>query len=212
MSKQLLIFIMFILLVLPLGILLFVNHESIIDAITAIRFSKGPSMNQQFSISNKSSDVQTKIVNTAFLDYEFSRLGVFKKDAIVDPRVHRGEKGIVNRYTVTAVEIAVVPTLPNYLVANGGEKDFAAKGSYRVQNNILIIELSLNMKEISDTPNAKEDVLLRTLLETLLYAIKEPNAPLDMKGLFTIQQNLEKYILSGLFDRPIRVIEKNASL
>ena len=199
-------------LILPLGILLVINFDSIKERFIAIRYSFHPSSNPQIIVSSQIPDLKPTIANSAFLDYEFSRLGVFKPNAIADPRVHRGVADATSRFTVTNVEIVLVPTLLNYLVANGGTKDFAARGSYRVQYGTLFLELSLNMDEISDYPNAKEDVLLRTLLETLLYAIKQPNIALDMHELFVIQQNLQEYITSGLFDRPIRVVEKTTEL
>lgn len=205
MKRANLVVLIIFLLLFPLGVLVFVNFDSITQRFMAISYSRRSAKNPQYTTSSNFPELKTTIVNTAFLEYEFSRLGVFKQNAIADPRVHRGVSDATSRYTVNNVEIVLVPTLQNYLVANGGVKDFAARGTYHVQNGTLVIELSLNTEEIPTTPNAKEDALLRALLETLLFSIKQPNTPLDMQGLLTIQQDLQKYVTSGLFDRPIRL-------
>lgn len=204
MRKKFIVFLVVGLISTPIIVVSFARRE----AITAFFYSMRTSKSTNIAITNKTKTLQPTIVDTAFLDYEFSRLGVFKNNAISDPLSHMGSKDITTRYTVRNVEIQLVPTLKRYLVANGGVTDFAARGIYKIQDDTLVIELSLNTQEIPTTPNATEDVLLRTLLETVLYAISAPNATLDMQGLFAIQQNLQRYISKGLFDRPIRVTEK----
>jgi hypothetical protein len=92
MRRTSLVLLIIFLLLFPLGVLVVVNFDTLTAQIMARKYSVSPSKSSQFTASSESPGLKPTIVHTAFLEYEFARLGVFKANAITDPEAHRNTK------------------------------------------------------------------------------------------------------------------------
>jgi len=189
----------------PVGILLYANAGAIGSRLTALRYSFTTSKSPQYSAESKVPGYTPTIANTAYLEYEFARLGVFRPGGIADPRLYRGDRSATERLTVSRARIEVVPALGQYFVGLGGSRDFAARGNYRVDGDTLVVEVSLDPSEAPVEKTALADLFLRTLLQTVAYAAGSPGNVQNIKELGTIDENLKEYINQGIFDRPILI-------
>ena len=199
----------------PVVLLAIVNREAIFKQLRLFSFLVRPMRSEQFAVKSSVPHFTPKLVNTSFLDYVMSTMNIFEKDAIVDPDIYWKSKGIKTRYTVSRIQIELVPTLERYMLALGGIKnDFGSRGTYAVVDDTLVIQVSLNPEEIptggANGQYALEDLYLHTALQVLVYAVGTPGKPMDPKLLEKIDASIREYLETGIFTRPI-VIEKTGT-
>ena len=200
-----------IVILLPLVLLTYKNLDTIKRNFLMVKFSTTRSTGEQYAVSSKVPVYTPKIVNPSYLEYVTARLKIFDSQAIVDPAIYRGSRDSKIRYTVSRVQIELVPRIDNFLLAIGGENDFAGRGTYLVENDTLIVQVSIDPNEIPQGgikgQYALEDVYLQTALQVLVYAVGSPEKRMDTKELAKIDKDLQEYLYTGIFKRPI-VIEK----
>lgn len=200
-----------IVILLPVVLLVYQNLDTIKRNIFVLKFSTMRSTREQYKVSSKVPVYTPKIVNPSYLEYVTARLKIFGSQAIVDPAIYRGSRDSKTRYTVSRVQIELVPRIDNFLLAIGGEKDFAGRGTYTVKDDTLIVHVSIDPNEIlRGGVRGKyplEDVYLQTALQVLVYAVGSPDKRMDPNELAKIDKDLQEYLYTGIFQRPI-VIEK----
>lgn len=211
MKRMWLIIGIVIVILLPFVLLAYKNLDAIKRNFFMVKFSTTRSTGEQYTVSSKVPVYTPKIVNPSYLEYVTSRLKIFDTQAIADPAMYRGSRDSKTRYTVSRVQIELVPRIDQFLLAIGGENDFAGRGTYVVKDDTLIVQVSIDPNEISsggiNGQYALEDVYLQTALQVLVYAVGSPNKRMDPKELAKIDKDLEEYLYTGIFNRPI-LIEK----
>ena len=194
-------------LLLLLIVLLFVGSNTVLAGTCYTNRT----ISEQYKVASKVPDYTPKIVDTSYLDYVMASLKIFDNQAIADPAIYRGSRDSKTRYTVFRVQIELVPRIDQFLLALGGENDFAGRGTYLVENDTLIVQVSIDPNEIlqggTQGQYALEDVYLQTALQVLVYAVGSPDTRMDPKELIKIDNDLKEYLYTGIFKRPI-LIEK----
>lgn len=193
----------------PLFFILYYNRELIQQSIIKARFLSRPSNSQQFSVETKTPEYGIVMADTAFLEYIAATARLYDNDAIVDPSMYFGKPESTVRHTVSQLKFELVPTLTQYMVGLGGETDFAGRGTYAVEDQTLVVRVSLNKEElVKGSGNVKfnmEDMFLDTALQTLVFATAQSGAPLSPFELTKMQKALKENIPSGIFPRPIKI-------
>lgn len=196
---------------LPIALLVYQNLDVTKKNLSLLKFITNRTISEQYKVASKVSDYTPKIVDTSYLDYVMATMKIFDKQAIADPAMYRGSRDSKTRYTVSRVQIELVPRIDQFLLAIGGENDFAGRGTYLVENDTLIVQVSIDPNEISsggvNGKYALEDVYLQTALQVLVYAVGTPYKRMDPKELAKIDNDLKEYLYTGIFKRPI-LIEK----
>ena len=111
----------------PVVLLAIVNREAIFKQFRLFSFLVRPMRSEQFAVKSSVPHFTPKLVNTSFLDYVMSTMNIFEKDAIVDPDIYWKSKGIKTRYTVSRIQIELVPTLERDSHGGSISKRTAAK-------------------------------------------------------------------------------------
>ena len=196
---------------LPVVLLVYKNLDATKKSLSLLKFITKRTVSPEFSVASQVPDYTPKIVNTSYLDYVIATMKIFDNQAIADPLMYRGTRNSKTRYTVSRVQIELVPRIDQFLLAIGGENDFAGRGTYFVKDDTLVVQVSLDPDEIvqggTQGQYAMEDMYLQTALQVLVYAVGSPNKRMDPKELFKIDTDLKEYLYTGIFKRPI-VIEK----
>lgn len=202
---------MVIVILLPFVFLVYQNLDAIKKNLSILKFSTKPTTSRQYSVTSTVPVYTPKIVDTSYLEYVMASMKIFDNQAIVDPDIYRGNRESTTRYTVSRVQIELVPRIDNFLLAIGGEHDFAGRGTYTVKDDTLLVQVSVDPNEIANGgvhgKYAFEDMYLQTALQVLVYAVGSPEKRLDPKELAKIDKDLQEYLYTGVFKRPI-VIEK----
>ncbi len=200
-----------IVILLPVALLVYQNLDVIKKNVSLLKFSTRHTISQQYSVASKVPVYTPKIVDTSYLDYVIAYMKIFDNQAIADPEIYRGSRDSKTRYTVSRVQIELVPRIDQFLLAIGGENDFAGRGTYTVKDDTLIVQVSIDPNEILSGgvrgQYALEDVYLQTALQVLVYAVGSPDKRMDPKELAKIDKDLQEYLYTGIFNRPI-LIEK----
>ena len=200
-----------IVILLPVVLLVYKNLDVTKKNVSLLKFITNHTISEQYKVASKVPDYTPKIVDTSYLDYVMATLKIFDNQAIADPAIYRGSRDSKTRYTVSRVQIELVPRIEQFLLAIGGEKDFAGRGTYFVKDDTLVIQVSLDPDEIlqggTQGQYALEDMYLQTALQVLVYAVGFPDTRMDPKELFKIDTDLKEYLYTGIFKRPI-LIEK----
>lgn len=196
-------------LALPLVLLVLLNADRIKEAAQVFYWSNTRSTSPQYTAETKTPGYSVAVVNTAFLEYLAATMNIYGDEAIVDPRVYFGEPDNTNRYTVSHLKFELVPTLERYMVGLGGKDDFAGRGVYAVEGDTLVVRVSLNEAQIANTnvqgQFALEDIFLDTALQTLSYVRGSTGPFVDIATLAKIQKDIQEYVRTGIFERPIRI-------
>lgn len=194
---------------LPLALVAYQNRESIRQVFFKSTFVFRRSVSPQYSIETKTPGYNVAIVNTAFLEYITATMHLYDVNAIADPEMYFGNLATTKRHTVSHVRIELVPTLERYMVGLGGSDDFATRGIYAVEEETLVVRVSLEEQELVKTNIparfALEDMFLDATLQTLVYATAQPGESINFTVLSDLQKSIEENIKSGLFPRPIRI-------
>ena len=114
-----------IVILLPVVLLVYQNLDTIKRNFFILKFSTTRSTGEQYAVSSKVPDYTPKIVDSSYLDYVIATMKIFGSQAIVDPAIYRGNRESTTRYTVSRVQIELVPRIVEFLLAIGGVKVFA---------------------------------------------------------------------------------------
>lgn len=165
-----------------------------------------------FDTSSSVSGYTVRLVDTKYLDYAATKLGIFSQNGIVDPRIYRGFPDIKNRYTVSKIQYSLVPMVDPAVVMISGPKSFVGRGNFRVQGDTLIVEVSLDLENLINslvpTQYPLEEAFVRTAMETLYYAhglVSMSDTRTLVIGLDKIKEDIKNYLYSGIFPWPIRI-------
>jgi hypothetical protein len=136
-------------------------------------------------------------------------MGIFDKQAIVDPRVYLGFKDIKTRYTVSRIRFVLVPKVDSLMVALSGKKTFLGIGEYRVEGNVLVLPVSLDFAQLTTGPLAAklalEDTYLRAVGMVLYYAHGITDNKTNAKAFSKMESDIQEYLYSGIFPWPIKI-------
>jgi hypothetical protein len=200
-------------LTLPIALLIYQNSDAIKEAARVFYWSNDRSTSPQYTAEVKTEQYSIAIVDTAFLEYLAATMGIYGEQAIVDPAVYFGDPDNLQRYTVSRLKFELVPLLDRYMVGLGGEDDFAGRGVYAVEGDTLVVRVSLNEGAISGSDVqgqfALEDVFLSTALQTLSYVRGTAGPYMDPASLSKIEKDIQEYVHTGIFTRPIRIERVN---
>ncbi len=212
MQRALVIFGIVVMLFAPIAMLVFRHPVANRYIRSVLRIPTKVQVSDQYIVVNEARTSTLKLVDTAYLDYVAANLGIFKDQAIVDPRAYRGFPDIQNKYTVSRVQFILVDDMDAFVYASSGKKAFASKGDYRIVNDTLEVSISLNNDEFTQGPLNKQFVLeetfLKTAFVTLLYA-HGMSTPLETaRVLEKIKTDMKEYLQTGIFAWPIRIEEE----
>ncbi len=165
----------------------------------------------KYEAVNESKKQVLKIVDTSYLDFIASNFGLFEKNVIIDPKFYIEGKKNDTKYTISKIEFKLIDDMPQYVYAATGPTNFASKGNYQINGDTLIIVVSLFTDQIPKNTIINtykiEEVFLKTVFTTLLYA-KGLSTPNEMAVYISdISEGMDKYLKSGLFAWPIEVQE-----
>lgn len=198
-----------IVILLPFVLLVYQNLDAIQRNLFMVKFSTTRSTGEQYTAASKVPAYTPKIVNPSYLEYVVARMNIFGNQAIADPAMYRGNRESATRYTVSRVRIELVPRIDQFLLALDGVNDFAGRGTYMVQDDTLVVQVSLDPDEIPrggiDGQYALEDVFLKTALHVLVYAVGSAERRMDPAELSKIDKDLQEYLYTGIFKRPIEI-------
>lgn len=166
----------------------------------------------QYSTLSKIPNVTLTLKNTQYLEYVAANLKLFSDQAIVDPEQYYGKKIGSKKYTITQLRFELVPTLDRYMVGISGEKGFAAFGTYAIEDNTLVVRVSVDLSEtgnpLAGPLNQHEDVFLRAALLTLYYAHGRTDGMVDPIAFRKIQEEIKTYIYDGVFVWPVQITQQ----
>lgn len=114
---------------LPIVLLVYKNLDATKKNLSVLKFITSRTKSQQYSVASTVPDYTPKIVDTSYLDYVMATMKIFDNQAIADPQIYRGSRDSKIRYTVSRVQIELVPRIDQFLLAIGGENDFAGRGA-----------------------------------------------------------------------------------
>ncbi len=198
-----------ILLLFPLVLVAYRNWDAIQEAVFKTKFLSRRTVSPQYAAETKTPGYSIVIVDTAFLEYIAATMRVYDNNAIADPGMYFGNRTSITRHTVLRLKFELVPTLERYLVALGGSQDFAGRGIYAIEDDTLVVRVSLNEEELIKSNGAVqfnlEDMFLDTALQTLVYATGKPGSPISPAELTKVQKAIKENIPSGIFPRPITI-------
>jgi hypothetical protein len=197
-----------VLFLLPITFYVIKNQEQIDGMFDVLRAKTKPSDSSLYSVQSQVSGVEISLINTQYLDYITSGMGLFENQAIVDPRIYRGFPDLPLRHTITHIQFVLVPTIDQFLVGVSGKNDFAARSDYVVEKETLIVRVAVNFSEMGD-PLAKqhqfEDVFLRAALISLLYANDKPVGEAPALKFKRIQDDMKSYLYTEILPWPIEI-------
>ncbi len=198
-----------LIILLPLVFVVYLNWSTIQKTFIKAKFLSRTSVSSQYAVETKTPEYGIAMTDTAFLEYIAATTHVYDDDAIADPKMYFGQPSSTIRHTVSHLKFELVPTLTQYVVGLGGANDFAGRGTYAVEGDVLVIRVSLNKEElVKGSGNVKfnmEDMFLDTALQTLVFATAKSGAPLSPFELNKIQQALKENIPTGIFPRPVKI-------
>lgn len=202
----------FILLALPLFFIVYSNWDAIQEELLKAKFISRRAVSPQYTAETKVPGVQVAIVDSRFLEYIAATMHIYDTNAVADSEMYFGNRASTARHTVSHLKLELVPTLEQYMVGLAGSSDFAARGTYAVEDNTLVVRVSLNEAELakSNVPTqfAQDDMFLDTALQTLVYATGKPGAPMSIIEMTKIQKAIKDNIPIGIFPRPIKIETK----
>ncbi len=209
MRRTLLVVVACLVILLPLGIAVSRNWDKISQAIEKQKYISRSPVSPQYSAAAKVPGYSIAVVDTRFLEYIAATLNLYDDIAIIDPEVYFGNQLTAKRHTVSHLRLELAPILDTYVVGLGGSIDFAARGVYAVEGDTLVVRISLDEEQVkkSEAPGQymMEDLFLDATLQTLSYAVSKPGQPMNPAELSKLQQSIKDNVLSGLFQRPIRI-------
>lgn len=200
-----------LMLLIPLVFVTYKNWGAIQEAVYKTKFltRRSSTPSQKYSAETRTPEASIALVDTAFLDYITETLHMYDVDAIADPERYMDKRTSVVRHTVSRLTFELVPTLERYIVALGGSADFAGRGMYAVEGDILVVRVSLNEAELVKSHGPVkynlEDMYLDTALETLLYATAKPGTSIRPTELAKVQKAIKDNVISGIFPRPVKI-------
>lgn len=143
-----------VLVVLPLVLVVYSKWDVIEQAVFKTKFLARKTQSPQYSAETKVPDYHVAVVNTAFLEYIAATMRLYDTNAIADPEMYFGNRATTKRHTVSHLRIELVPVLTRYMVGLGGSGDFAARGIYTVEEETLVVRVSIDEKELEKKQHA----------------------------------------------------------
>lgn len=209
MKRVVIIAILAILIVLPLVFFAYSNWPRLQEELVRSKFLSGPTSDRQYSAEAKVPGYDVAIADARFLEYIAATMKLYDVNAIADPEIYFGNKLSTKRYTVSGLRFELVPTLVQYVVALGGSNDFATRGTYAVENGVLVVRVSVNEDEVAKSgqtgKSPTEDMFLDTAIQTLIYATGSPGQFMNPADIEKAQKAIRDNIPTGIFPRPIRI-------
>lgn len=211
MQRALIIIGIVVLMLAPIALLVF-RHPVVSTYLrTTLRLPSKGQVSEQYTAASEVPETTVKIIDTSYLDYVAVNLGIFKDQAIVDPQIYRGNQTATQRYTVSRVQFTLVDDLDSFVYGASGKNGFAAKGDYRVVDDALEVFISLDVDQVQTNAinrhYAAEEVFLKTVFTTLLYAHGLTSPQETAKFLSELRSDMEQYLETGIFPWPIQIVE-----
>lgn len=199
-----------ILIALPFILYMLSRSTFPIQLATLFRKPQKSIESNRYSVRSDIPGYRIKLVDNAYLDYVTQSLGIFGAHAVTDPRTYRGFPDLTLRHTVSKVQLVLAPKIDPFIVAISGKNDFLGRGDYRVENDTLIISISLNMDELGSGAKggqfAIEDAYVQTLGSIWYYAHGiSDNMEVNGEALGKITSDIKEYLHSGVLPWPIRI-------
>jgi hypothetical protein len=210
MQKTLIVIAVIILFLLPLA-LLFIRNPRVSLFLAPLRQSgiNKAITAQKYSVMSEVQGYTIKLIDTKYLDYLAESMGIFDKQAIVDPRIYLGFKDIKTRYTVSRIRFVLVPKIDSLMVALSGKKTFLGIGEYRVEGDTLVLPVSLDFAQLTTGPLAAklapENTYIRAVGMVLYYAHGITDNETNAEAFSKMTRDIEEYLYKGIFPWPIRI-------
>lgn len=204
--------------ILSIGIIVLLALPIVMYVITRTDYVRGinwpiiqkDSNSVRYSAASDVSDFTIKITDTRYLDSIAENIGIFKPNAIIDPKSYLG--GSTKRHTVTHVRFTIVPLVANMVVGVSGKKDFAARGGYTLEGNTLVVVVSFTPQEVPAMvalQHGLDDMFLRAAFQTMWYAHGLSADPFQNADAFrNIQEGIKNDLFGGILPWPIQIIQK----
>jgi hypothetical protein len=198
-----------VLMVLPIILILIQNKTGIEKSIALVKTSTKRQVSERYSAVSKVPEYSLTLTDTAYLDYLSELLGLFKPQAIVDPRVHRGFD-IKNRYTISRIQLLLIPTSDDYLLGISGVNDFAGRGNYVVEGDTLVVRISLNPSEAKGKTEEHrlDEVYLQAVYQVLYHAHGVSDFAAAGSAFEQNKLDIIDYLYGGIFAWPVSVSRK----
>jgi hypothetical protein len=210
MRKTLIVIAIIIIFLLPL-VLLFISNPKVSLFLAPLRQSgsnKAITV-QKYSAVSEVTGYTIKLVDTKYLDYLTESMGIFDKQAIVDPRIYLGFKDIKTRYTVSRIRFVLAPKVDSLMVALSGKKTFLGIGEYRIEGDTLVLPVSLDFVQLTTGPLAAklalEDTYLRAVGMVLYYAHGITDNETNVKAFTKLKSDIQEYLYAGIFPWSIQI-------
>lgn len=166
----------------------------------------------RYSTESRVPGYSLTLASTAYLDYIAGTMGIFGRNAIIDPAVYRGGKNTA-RHTVSHVRFVLVPTIESPLGAaadtlvKGKPIVFLAQGDYRVEGDTLVVMVYLNTDALTKSALTRKFVWEDTFLAQAVYMLAHAKGLLDAKAstdaLIDIHKGIQDNLYSGLLPWPL---------
>ena len=211
-ARGLIIFGIILIIVLPLGLFAFNYFAIPIRLSTILRKPITPVVSARYSVKSDVPGYTIQLADTKYLDYLTANIGIFDNQAIVDPRVYRGFANMKLRYTVTHIQLDLVPSVDWPFVNLSGTDSFVSKGDYLVDHDTLVVRIYLDISALTKGLTKQfslEDTYLRTLGETLSFSHGiSPDPQTNGEAWTKIADDIQNYLYTGIFAWPIRIEAK----
>jgi hypothetical protein len=164
---------------------------------------------ERYSAKSEVAEYSLELLDTAYFDYTLEKMGLFRENAIVDPRIYRGFPELDLRYTAKSVKFVLVPKIDQFLMAISGKDDFAGRGDYSIEDEVLVVKVSLNFNELSSRiflgSLSAEDAFVQTAIQTAYYAQGLSDGKTNVQAFGNIRDDMKTYLYSGIMSWPIAV-------
>jgi len=192
------------------GVALLLRHPAVYTLLpTSLQSKTGSVAAVRYTASSTVPGYSITLVDTQFFDYISGKTGIFETNGVMDPQYYRQGGSPPRRLTVSHVRFELVPTIDNFLLALDGKDNFSGRGDYIVQDDVLVIRVSVDYEEKKTFFTKKfsaEDAFLHTAFQTLYYAhgLSEDGL-VNAKNFSAINEEMNSYLYGGIMPWPIRI-------
>ena len=176
-----------------------------------LRYSGHQIVSPSYSAKSEVPGYTLTLTDTRYLDFVTETFGIFGMQAIVDPRVYHGFPDIKLRYTVSHIQLILVPTVDTPLALIPGRTTFIGRSDYQVDGDTLVVRVSLDFAELTKNPtgpNLFEDTFTRAALPAFYYAHGLSDGKTNSGTFDTIRRSIQDYLNNGLFGWPVKIETK----
>lgn len=202
--------------ILPIALFLFKKPQ--VRTLVPSFFRVGSTTETRYSVRSDMPAYTLSLEDIRFLDYVTARWNIFADNTIADPRLYTQRVQIPDRVKISSIQFVLVDHVdfPIGTIVEGDGRDtpvrVVAKGDYVIQNDVLVVRVAVQFAAIGKSMLIKkfawEDAFLRCAVNTLYYALGDPDPVANQRELVDVKRAIDRDMYTGdIFAWPFRITE-----